>query len=70
MPLIACCMPKVSDYLSFVLKLILAFGLVFEMPLFAFFLARMNSVYHLFSREIFYGYYKTLPLVLPAHVLL
>ena len=37
-------MPKVSDYLSFVLKLVLAFGLVFEMPLFAFFLARMGLV--------------------------
>ena len=37
-------MPKVSDYLSFVLKLILAFGIVFEMPLFAFFLARMGIV--------------------------
>lgn len=37
-------MPKVSDYLSFVLKLILAFGIVFEMPLFAFFLARMGII--------------------------
>lgn len=37
-------MPKISDYLSFVLKLILAFGLVFEMPLFAFFLARMGLI--------------------------
>ena len=37
-------MPKVSDYLSFVLKLILAFGLVFEMPLFAFFLSRMGII--------------------------
>ena len=37
-------MPKISDYLSFVLKLILAFGLVFEMPLFAFFLARMGII--------------------------
>lgn len=37
-------MPKVSDYLSFVLKLILAFGLIFEMPLFAFFLARMGLI--------------------------
>ncbi|ATD82683.1 twin-arginine translocase subunit TatC [Desulfovibrio desulfuricans] len=37
-------MPKVSDYLSFVLKLILAFGIIFEMPLFAFFLARMGVV--------------------------
>ena len=37
-------MPKISDYLDFVLKLILAFGLVFEMPLFAFFLSRMGIV--------------------------
>ena len=37
-------MPKISDYLSFVLKLILAFGIVFEMPLFAFFLARMGII--------------------------
>ncbi|MBO4300294.1 MAG: twin-arginine translocase subunit TatC [Desulfovibrio sp.] len=36
--------PKISDYLDFVLKLILAFGLVFEMPLFAFFLSRMGVV--------------------------
>ncbi len=34
--------PKVSDYLSFVLKLLFAFGLIFEMPIFAFFLARMG----------------------------
>lgn len=37
-------MPKISDYLSLVLKLILAFGLVFEMPLFAFFLARLGII--------------------------
>ncbi|MDR1660003.1 MAG: twin-arginine translocase subunit TatC [Desulfovibrio sp.] len=37
-------MPKISDYLDFVLKLILAFGLIFEMPLFAFFLSRMGLV--------------------------
>ena len=37
-------MPKISDYLSFVLKLILAFGLIFEMPLFAFFLSRMGII--------------------------
>ncbi len=35
-------MPKISDYLDFVLKLILAFGLVFEMPIFSFFLSRMG----------------------------
>lgn len=34
--------PKVSDYLSFCLKLIFAFGLIFEMPIFTFFLARMG----------------------------
>lgn len=37
-------MPKISDYLDFVLKLILAFGLVFEMPIFSFFLARMGLI--------------------------
>ncbi|MGE9985747.1 twin-arginine translocase subunit TatC [Desulfovibrio sp. SGI.169] len=37
-------MPKISDYLGFVLKLILAFGLIFEMPLFALFLSRMGLI--------------------------
>jgi sec-independent protein translocase protein TatC len=37
-------MPKVSEYLDFVIKLIFAFGLIFEMPLFAFFLARLGIV--------------------------
>ena len=36
--------PKMSDYLSFVIKLILAFGLIFEMPIFALFLSRMGVV--------------------------
>ncbi len=35
-------MISIEEYLSFVLKLLLAFGFVFEMPLFAFFLARMG----------------------------
>lgn len=35
-------MISVEEYLSFVLKLLIAFGLVFEMPLFAYFLARMG----------------------------
>ncbi|MDL2280105.1 twin-arginine translocase subunit TatC, partial [Desulfovibrio sp. OttesenSCG-928-G11] len=35
-------MPALSETLSFVLKLLIAFGLVFEMPLFAFFLGRMG----------------------------
>lgn len=34
--------PKVSDYLSFVLKLLIAFGLIFEMPIFTLFLARLG----------------------------
>ncbi len=37
-------MPKISDYLDFVLKLLLAFGFIFEMPIFAFFLSRMGIV--------------------------
>ena len=36
--------PKMSDYLSFVIKLVLAFGLIFEMPIFALFLSRMGLV--------------------------
>lgn len=34
--------PKISDYISFVLKLLFAFGLIFEMPIFTFFLARLG----------------------------
>ena len=34
--------PRISDYLDFILKLLLAFGLIFEMPLFSFFLSRMG----------------------------
>lgn len=34
--------PKISDYLSFTLKLIFAFGLIFEMPVFTMFLARLG----------------------------
>lgn len=36
--------PKISDYLSFVLKLLFAFGLIFEMPIFTLFLARMGII--------------------------
>jgi len=35
-------MPSLDAYLSFALKLLIAFGLIFEMPLFAFFLARIG----------------------------
>ncbi len=37
-------MLSISEYLSFSLKMLIAFGLIFEMPLFAFFLARMGLV--------------------------
>lgn len=36
--------PKISDYLSFVLKLLFAFGLIFEMPIFTLFLARLGLI--------------------------
>jgi sec-independent protein translocase protein TatC len=35
-------MPSLDEYLSFALKLLIAFGFIFEMPLFAFFLARIG----------------------------
>lgn len=37
-------MPDIEYYLSLVLKLILAFGLIFEMPLFAFILAKIGLI--------------------------
>lgn len=37
-------MISVEEYLSFALKLIIAFGLVFEMPLFSYFLARLGLI--------------------------
>lgn len=37
-------MISVEEYLSFALKLIIAFGLVFEMPLFFYFLARLRVI--------------------------
>jgi len=36
--------PKLNEYLDFCLKMLFAFGLVFELPLFIFFLARMGMV--------------------------
>lgn len=36
--------PKISDYLSFVLKLLFAFGLIFEMPIFTLFLSRLGVI--------------------------
>ena len=37
-------MPSLDEYLGFSLKLLIAFGLIFEMPLFSFFLARMSLI--------------------------
>ena len=37
-------MLSIGEYLSFALKMLIAFGLIFEMPLFSFFLARMGIV--------------------------
>lgn len=37
-------MPSLREYLSFSIKLLFAFGLAFELPLFIFFLARMGIV--------------------------
>ncbi|MCL1939885.1 MAG: twin-arginine translocase subunit TatC [Desulfovibrionaceae bacterium] len=37
-------MPKLNESLTFVLQLLLAFGLVFELPLFVFFLARLGLI--------------------------
>ena len=37
-------MLSINEYLSFALKMLIAFGLIFEMPLFSFFLARMGLV--------------------------
>lgn len=37
-------LPSIKEYLSFTVKLIMAFGLIFELPLFTFFLSRMGIV--------------------------
>lgn len=44
-------MISVEEYLSFALKLLIAFGLVFEMPLFAYFLARFGILSPEFMRS-------------------
>lgn len=45
-------MPSLSEYLSFALKMLIAFGLIFEMPLFTFFLARMGLVTAAMMRKV------------------
>lgn len=44
-------MISIEEYLSFVLKLLIAFGLVFEMPLFAYFLAKLGLLTPEFMRR-------------------
>ena len=44
-------MISVEEYLSFALKLLIAFGLVFEMPLFAYFLSRFGLLTPAFMRR-------------------
>ena len=45
-------MPRITDYLDFVIKLLLAFGLIFEMPLFSFFLSRMGLITAQMMRKV------------------
>ncbi len=45
-------MPSLNEYLSFVLQLLLAFGLIFELPLFVFFLARMGIITAAWMRKM------------------
>ncbi len=45
-------MPSLSEYLSFAMKLLIAFGLIFEMPLFTFFLARMGVITAALMRKV------------------
>jgi sec-independent protein translocase protein TatC len=39
-------MPAIKDYLSFITQMLIAFGLVFEMPVFFFFLGKIGLVSH------------------------
>lgn len=45
-------MPSLREYLSFSLKLLFAFGLIFELPLFIFFLARLGIVTAAMLRKV------------------
>lgn len=44
-------MPKLSEYYSFCMGLLFAFGIIFEMPVFIFFLARFGVVDHKWLRQ-------------------
>ncbi len=47
---------RVSEYLAFAAKLLLAFGITFEMPIFAFFLTRLGLIdHHMMVRNLRYA---------------
>ncbi|HVN88811.1 MAG TPA: twin-arginine translocase subunit TatC [Candidatus Binataceae bacterium] len=47
---------RISEYLAFAAKLLLAFGITFEMPIFAFFLARIGLIdHHMMIRHLRYA---------------
>ena len=45
-------MLSINEYLSFALKMLIAFGLIFEMPLFSFFLARLGIISAQWMRDV------------------
>ncbi len=58
---------RIGEYLSFASKLLLAFGVVFELPVLAFFLARVGLIDHLFL--IRYSRYALLMIFILAAIL-
>ncbi len=58
---------RISEYLSFTSRLLLAFGITFEMPVAAFFLARVGVITHLTLIE--YGRYAFLATFVLAAIL-
>lgn len=45
-------MLSINEYLSFALKMLIAFGLIFEMPLFSFFLSRLGIISAQWMRNV------------------
>lgn len=45
-------MLSINEYLSFALKMLIAFGLIFEMPLFSFFLSRLGIISAQWMRDV------------------
>ena len=58
---------RISEYLSFAARMLLAFGATFEMPVITFFLARMGLVTH--KSMLAYGRYAVLIIFIVAGVL-